>query len=34
MEQLQQPQKKMIGIEPIAENGSVDVFGQVGVTGE
>ena len=34
MEKLRQPQNKMIGIEPAAENDGVDMFEQAGVAAE
>lgn len=34
MEQLQQQKKKIIGIEPTAENDSVDMFEQAAVAAE
>jgi len=34
MEQLRQPQNKIIGIEPAAENDGVDMFEQAGVAAE
>jgi len=34
MEQLRQPRKKSIGIEPAAKNDGVDMFEQAGVAAE